>query len=156
VVFQISILLKAFSRYGQAATHPYIENILTGMTNKLIVRVLILLLLIIGIIFNGLHLMEVEDRYGDLQYLYWRSKDGNIIFNKVNSQVGIAELNKSRIYIKEGNQLLDLEEWLDPNDNRKFEAAIYRLKNSTDRQRKVTEVDLNSECKLITEVDVQY
>lgn len=126
------------------------------MIKKIIGCFLIFLFVVVGIIIYGLQLLEIEDRYGDLQKLYWNSKDGDIIFNKLNSRLGIIELGKNRIYIRENTRLIDLEEWLDPNDSRRFQAVIYRLNNSTDRQRSLTDIDLKSECKFITEVNVQY
>ena len=29
---------------------------------------------------------DIEDRYGDLQELYWKSKDGDIVVNNLNSK----------------------------------------------------------------------
>jgi hypothetical protein len=63
-----------------------------------------------------------------------------------NSKIGIVELDKSRIYVKENNRRIDLEEWLDPNDKRIFQAAVYRLEISTDLQRPLSEIDLKYQC----------
>ncbi|HEX8333609.1 MAG TPA: hypothetical protein VF622_13395 [Segetibacter sp.] len=119
-------------------------------------RILILSFFLILFIGYGLYLMDVEDRYGDLQNLYWDSKDGDIILNKLNSKIGIVELRKSRIFVKEGERLVDVEEWLDPEDKRKFQAAIYRPKLSIKKDENFDRGSLNSGCKLITEVDVEY
>ena len=111
-------------------------------------RILILSFFLILFIGYGLYLMDVEDRYGDLQNLYWDSKDGDIILNKLNSKIGIVELHKSRIYVKEGKRLIDVEEWLDPEDKRKFQAAIYRPKHSIQKDENFDRSNLDSGYKL--------
>lgn len=141
---------------GKQQNNRIVEIPFPPMTKKIIVSLLILFLVITGIIVYGLQLMEVEDRYGDLQNLYWNSKDGDIILNKVNSKIGIVELDKSRIYVKENDRLIDLEEWLDPNDKKNFQAAIYRLKNSPGKQTRVRDIYIKTQCKFITEVNVHY
>jgi hypothetical protein len=67
---------------------------------RIVIGVLISSFCLFGFLVYGLHMMDVEDRYGDLQDLYWDSKDGDIIVNKLNSQIGIVELDWHRIYKK--------------------------------------------------------
>jgi hypothetical protein len=100
--------------------------------------------------------MDIEDRYGDLQNLYWNSKDGDLILNELDSNIGIVELDNRRIYVKDGNRLLHVEEWLDPNDRRKFQAAIYRPEHPMVKLVDLKKTDLKSKCKLITEIAVEY
>ena len=100
--------------------------------------------------------MDIEDRYGDLQNLYWDSKDGDLVLNKLDSSIGIVELNNRRIYVKDGNRLIHVEEWLDPNDKKKFQATIYRPTHPMDKLDGFNQADLKSKCKLITEIAVEY
>ncbi len=99
--------------------------------------------------------MDIEDRYGDLEDLYWHSKDGDLILNKLNLNIGIVEHDTHRIYVKDGNKLIHLEEWLDPNDIRKFQAAIYRPEHPMIKLEDFKTIDLESKCKLITEIAVK-
>jgi hypothetical protein len=100
--------------------------------------------------------MDIEDRYGDLQDLYWHSKDGDLILNKLNSNIGIVEHDNQRIYVKDGNKLIHLEEWLDPNDIRKFQVTIYRPEHPMIKPEDFKMIDLESKCKLITWIAVKY
>jgi hypothetical protein len=84
------------------------------------------------------------------------SKGGDIIINKLNSEIGMVELHKSRIYLKEGKRLVDVEEWFDREDKRKFKAAIYRPKHSIKKDENYDRSRLNSGCELITKVDIEY
>ena len=126
------------------------------MVKKVVVSLFILSVAIFALICYGLHLMGVEYRYGDLQQLYYKSKDGDIILNNLNSKIGIVELDKSRIYVREGKRWIDIEEWLDPKDKRIFKATIYRPKHPITTIEKFNEQELNSKCKLITEATIQY
>lgn len=100
--------------------------------------------------------MDIDDRYGDLQNLFWDSKDGDLIFNKLDSSIGIIEIDNGRIYVKRDSRLIHVEEWLDPEDKRKFEATVYRPKHLMAKPDDVSKTDLESKCKLITEVAVEY
>ena len=37
--------------------------------------------------------MDIEDRYGDLQQLYFDSKSGDIIVNNMNGKIGLIEFH---------------------------------------------------------------
>ena len=100
--------------------------------------------------------MDIDDRYEDLQNLYWDSKDGDLVLNKLDSSIGIVELNNRRIYVKDGNRLIHVEEWLDPKDKKKFQATIYRPTHPMDKLDGFNQADLKSKCKLITEIAVEY
>jgi hypothetical protein len=111
---------------------------------------------LLGLIVYGLHLMTIEDRYGDLQNLYWNSKDGDLIVNKLNSDIAIVELDWHRIYVKKGTKLLHVEEWLDPENKNKYHVAIYRPENKVDKIENLNISEITSRSELITQIDVEY
>ena len=98
----------------------------------------------------NLRMMDVEDRYGDLQELYWKSKDGDIAINKLNSQSAIIETDWHRIDVKVGGKLIPIDEWLDPNNKNIYDIAIYRpeVKLETSEKFNLKESDLIIELKL--------
>jgi hypothetical protein len=119
-------------------------------------RILIFSFFLILFIGYGLYLMDVEDRYGDLQNLYWDSKDGDIIVNKLNSEIGIVEVDWHRIYVKKDTKLIHVEEWLDPENKNKYSVAIYRPEGEIDKVDNLTIAQVKSQSKLITQVAVDY
>ncbi len=123
---------------------------------RIVIGVLISSFCLFGFLFYGLHLMDVEDRYGDLQDLYWDSRDGDIIVNKLNSEVGIVELDWHRIYVKKGIKLIHVEEWLDPENKNKFSVAIYRPKREIEKIENLNISEVTSKSKLITEIATDY
>lgn len=79
--------------------------------------------------------MEIEDHYGDLQELYYESKNGDIIVNQTTSEFGIIEKNWKRINIRiQKKDSTDLYNWIYQNGT-KTKAEIYRPKSA--------EVELN-------------
>lgn len=136
--------------------------------NKSIKRIFItigILLLAVSIwIYYGLIAMDVEDRYGDLQNFYWDGKDGDIIFNKTNSEFGILEIEERRIYVLKNRKKLEIEEFLEykPQDNNfwGFNAELYRSKNKIEinslNENSLKEKLQNKELRLIEKVDVKY
>ena len=59
----------------------------------------------------GLYLMEIEDRYGDLQQVYFDSKNGDIIINKQTKKYGIITKNWKRVNIlTKEKDTIDLED----------------------------------------------
>ena len=71
------------------------------------------LTLVVGFVGYGLYLMEIEDHYGDLQELFYASKDGDLIFNKTTSEFGIIEKNWKRIKVKNSkDESTDLYNWV--------------------------------------------
>jgi len=78
------------------------------MIKKLILSTLVLFILF-GITAYSLHLIEIEDHYGDLQDVYFDSKSGDIIVNKQTQKYGIITKNwKIADVITIENYTLDL------------------------------------------------
>jgi len=57
----------------------------------------VLIITVCGFIGFGLYSMEIEDHYGDLQELYYKSEDGDVIINKTTSEFGIIEIGNELI-----------------------------------------------------------
>lgn len=81
------------------------------MKKKIILRVLSVSLIFFCFITWGLYLIEIEDHYGDLQEVYFDTKNGDIIINKQTQKFGIITKNWKRadVLTKE-NDTLDLYE----------------------------------------------
>jgi len=94
------------------------------MIKKILLSVVILFFMLFGVIAWGLYLMEIEDHYGDLQEIYFQSKDGDLIINKKTKQYGIITKNwkRANIITKE-NDTLDLYNFIYSNDK----AANYEV-----------------------------
>ena len=96
--------------------------------------------------------MSVEDRYGDLQDLYWKSKDGDIAFNKLNSNIAIVETDLYTINVRIGEKLIAIDEWLDPNNQNVYDVAIYRPDEKIDNLKQFDKTKSN----LVIELKVEY
>lgn len=72
-------------------------TILKSKAGKWMFRILILLMMVFLFLAYSLRLVDVEDRYGDLQDIYWKSEDGDIVFNKLNSTSAIIEKDWHRM-----------------------------------------------------------
>jgi len=114
----------------------------------------IVIITVVGFIEFGLYSMEIEDHYGDLQELYYQSKNGDIIVNKTTSDFGIIEKNWKRINIRtKKKDSTDLYNWIYKNGT-ETKAEIYRAKNGETQLNGITYSELkkridNSDFKLI-------
>jgi len=73
--------------------------------------------------------MEIEDHYGDLQELYYESKDGDIIVNKTTLEIGIIEKSWKRINIRtEKKDSTGLYNWIYQNGY-ETKTEVYRSKS---------------------------
>lgn len=99
--------------------------------------------------------MEIEDHYGDLQELYYDSKNGDLILNKTTSDFGIIEKNWKRINIRtQKKDSTDFYNWIYQNGI-ETKAEIYRLKSGETKLYGITYSELKkmiekSEVKFIT------
>ncbi|AWV98840.1 hypothetical protein [Arcticibacterium luteifluviistationis] len=124
-------------------------------TKIILLTLLIGLLTIGGFIGFGFYTMEIEDHYGDMQNLYYESKNGDLIINKSTLKFGIVEKDWKRIYIKEnGKSETDLYNWIYDKNGAETRIEIYRQKNSTIEFEKINYSDItkmieNSEMKLV-------
>lgn len=94
----------------------------------ILIRISMVIIGSFAFILYGLYLMDIEDRYGDLQQLYFDSKTGDIIINNMNGNIGLIEFNNRRIYVNTGKKTLDIDEWLDPHNKYIINTDIYRPK----------------------------
>ena len=133
---------------------------------KRIFSVLGILLIAISVwwVYFGLNAMDVEDFYGDLQGFYWEGKNGDIIYNRSNSKLGIIEKEKNRIYVLDGKEKVEFYWWLKYEDKVSnfwgFKGELYRSKNKIDikdlNSKSLKENIQNKELKLIEKIDVKY
>ena len=105
---------------------------MTKYTKRILISVSIFIIGCFTFVFYGLYLMDIEDRYGDLQQLYFDSKSGDIIVNNMNGKIGLIEFHRRRIFVNTGKETLDVDEWLDPQNKYIFNTDIYRPKYARD------------------------
>ena len=105
---------------------------MTKYTKRILISVSIFIIGSFTFVFYGLYLMDIEDRYGDLQQLYFDSKSGDIIVNNMNGKIGLIEFHRRRIFVNTGKETLDVDEWLDPQNKYIFNTDIYRTKYARD------------------------
>ena len=103
---------------------------MTKFTKRILLSISIIIIGGFTFILYGLYLMDIEDRYGDLQQLYFDSKSGDIIINNMNGNIGLIEFNKRRIFVNTGKETLHVDEWLDPQNKYIFNTDIYRPKHA--------------------------
>ena len=78
---------------------------------KVILSIIIIFIGFSMFIIWGLYLMVIEDRYGDLQQVYFDSKNGDIIINNQTKKYGIITKNWKRVNIlTKENDTIDLED----------------------------------------------
>ncbi len=116
----------------------------------------IAIIVVAGLFGFGLHTMEIEDHYGDLQEMYYDSKSGDIIVNQKTSEFGIIEKNWKRINIRtKVKDSTDLYNWIH-REGIEFKTEVYRPKKSEINLNGITYSEIkkmieNSELKLISE-----
>lgn len=66
---------------------------------------------IIFLIINGLHLMAIEDHYGDLQSAYYRAETGDVIVDNI-KRIGFLKKLSDRIYVDENGCMRELYNWV--------------------------------------------
>ncbi|GGD02792.1 hypothetical protein [Hyunsoonleella pacifica] len=116
----------------------------------------VFIIMVCGFIGFGLYSMEIEDHYGDLKELYYKSENGDVIINKTTSEFGIIEKNWKRINIRtQKKDSTDLYNWVYQNRT-ETKTEIYRPKSKETELNGITFSDLKklinkSELKLIIE-----
>lgn len=131
---------------------------------KFIIRIIISVSTIIiggfAFILYSFYLMDIEDRYGDLQQLYFDSKSGDIIINNMNGNIGLIEFNKRRVFVNTGKKTLHIDEWLDPQNKYIINTDIYRPKFGREYlnlKRNEIEKKLKSEnLESISHLEIKY
>ena len=132
-------------------------------TRKLFKRVSIffsvLILLVIIFIHFTLKSVDIEDRYGDLQDLYWNSKNNDIALNKKNFKCAIIKKENNRIYVVENSIKIDIEYWLNHEDI-DYDVEIYRPKEKNGIEKlnsaQLSELIKNKNMELIEKIHVNY
>lgn len=76
------------------------------------------------LILNGLQLMAIEDHYGDLQNVYYKSETGDLIIDST-KRVGFIKKFSDRIYVEENGCMKDLYNWVNQNQQ-PVKLSVYR------------------------------
>ncbi|SFI30645.1 hypothetical protein [Halpernia frigidisoli] len=133
---------------------------MSKLMKRIIIRLAILFVGLISFVGYGMYLMDIEDRYGDLQQIYFDSKSHDIIINNLNGKTGIIKLENRRIYVKTGKQILDIDEWLDPENKFMYNIDIYRPENPNEflnlKMEKFKQKVASERLKSISHLEVKY
>ncbi|KAF2509479.1 hypothetical protein EYY60_13975 [Flavobacterium zhairuonense] len=92
---------------------------------KLLIRILTVVFILGFMVCQGLRLMDIEDRYGDLQDVYYDSESGDILINNLNKKTGKILLENNRVFVVDNDKKFELEEWLGPNSHWKCNLNVY-------------------------------
>ncbi len=127
---------------------------------RIIISVSTIIIGSFAFILYSFYLMDIEDRYGDLQQLYFDSKSGDIIINNMNGNIGLIEFNKRRVFVNTGKETLNIDEWLDPQNKYIINTDIYRPKFGKEYlnlKRNEIEKKLKSEnLESISHLEIKY
>ena len=119
----------------------------------------VLIFFVIIFIYFTLKMVDVEDRYGDLQDLYWNSKNNDIALNKKNFKCAIIIKENNRIYVVENSNKIDIEYWLN-RDDIDYDVEVYRPKEKIGIEKlnsaQLNELIKNKDTELIEKIHVVY
>jgi hypothetical protein len=93
-------------------------RIITGVSVAVLSAVIFLLV-------NGFHAMNIEDHYGDLQTVYYRAEDGDVIIDNQH-RYGFLKKLSNRIYVEEDDCMRDLNSWVHKSEP-PVKFSVYRL-----------------------------
>jgi hypothetical protein len=93
-------------------------KIITGISVAALSAVILLLV-------NGFHALNIEYHYGDLQTVYYRAEDGDVIIDNGN-RYGILKKFSTRIYVEEDECMQDLISWVN-RSQAPVKFSVYRL-----------------------------
>ena len=82
------------------------------------------LAIVVFLIYNGLQLMAIEDHYGDLQDVYYKSETGDLIIGN-DKRVGFIKKLENRIYVDDNGCMKDLYNWVNENQQ-PLKFSVYR------------------------------
>ena len=120
------------------------------MKRKTKINILIVItgiVVFIGYIIFSFYLMTIEDHYGDLQNVYFSSKNGDLIFNKSTKKIGTIKKDWKTIHvIEKNNQEIDLFNWVYVN-GKETEVEIYRPKTEFNTDNEVEYDEIQDKVK---------
>jgi hypothetical protein len=93
-------------------------RIITGVSAVVLAAVIFLLV-------NGFRAMNIEDHYGDLQTVYYRAEDGDVIIDNRN-RYGFLKKISNRIYVEQDDCMRDLNGWVHRSEP-PVKFSVYRL-----------------------------
>ncbi|NDK57150.1 hypothetical protein [Pontibacter fetidus] len=71
----------------------------------------------------GLYGMEIEDRYGDNQDIFYRSRQGDIVVNHQTKQFGEIKKTWTRFYVVNKLDTIDTNDWWDDKNIEIYEVT---------------------------------
>ena len=77
-------------------------------------------------ILYGFYLMAVENRYGDLQEVYFLSENGDVIIDN-NQRVGLIRIVATRVFVEEKGARMDLCDWVSSGRKQPVAFVVYRV-----------------------------
>lgn len=98
--------------------------------------------------------MEIEDRYGDLQAVYFESEEGDLVLDNLGSKVGIAHFDDRDFLVIEGQKSAYIEEWLTMKNGYRFDLTVLSDENCADCQ-KLTYRELSEKVKNATAKNIR-
>lgn len=81
--------------------------------------------------------MDIEDRYGDLQQVYFKSTSGDIIINNLTLEEGQILIKDSSIYVVAKTREFQLDAWLDIYQKNECNLDIYSSDYKVNRKSKL-------------------
>ncbi|WP_018477268.1 hypothetical protein [Pontibacter roseus] len=98
------------------------------MNKKFKIILVTLSLIVVGMalfIAIGLYGMEIEDRYGDNQDIFYRSRQGDIVVNHQTKELGEIKKTWTRFYVVNKLDTIDTNDWWDDKN-----IEIYKVTDS--------------------------
>ena len=96
--------------------------------NKIFISITVILFLTIGLLGFAFHGIEIEDHYGDLQKIYYKSRSGDLIILGDYKSIGIVDKTWARLNVVNLNyDTVDLLSWVYDNYE-EGSIDLYRVK----------------------------
>lgn len=80
--------------------------------------------IVVFLIYNSLQLMAIEDHYGDLQDVYYKTETGDLIIGN-GKRAGFIKKLENRIYVDDNGCLKELYNWVN-QEQQPVKFSIYR------------------------------
>jgi hypothetical protein len=93
---------------------------------KVIIGISLITLLAFALLITvSLYTLDIEDHYGDLQNVYYKSESGDVVIDE-NKRVGFIYKISNRIFIDENDCLQDVNSWA-YSGQQPVKLEVYRL-----------------------------
>ena len=109
------------------------------------------IIVFISMLALSFYTMQIEDQYGDLQEIFYKSKDGDLIVEE-NKRFGFIEKNWTTIHIFSNNNSQDLYNWVN-QEQHQIKFSVYRPLNNT---KNFNNLSLNEVANLIKNKQLEF